>query len=248
MKKSSFFIILLLTFYTNYGQQQLNDYKYIIVPQQFEFQKAENQYQLNALTKFLLEKEHFNVIYQNSEYPLDYTSNRCLGLFFNLHKNNTLFKITLDFDLVDCNKNTVFSSKQGVSRDKDYKKAYHEALRMAFRSLKGKNYVYSNKPQKIIVSKAVRKLPTTKAKAMISTQSPLKILNAKPIAEGFVLLDKAEALHYTILNTHLKDVFFIKNTEKLFNKNAILYKQGDFWVIEYYDGKILRNKKLKILF
>ena len=41
------------------GQRSLNEYKYVTVPNKFDFLKSDDQYQLNSLTKFLLEKKVF---------------------------------------------------------------------------------------------------------------------------------------------------------------------------------------------
>ena len=42
----------------------------VIVPNRYTFQKEDNQYQLNALTKFLLEKQGFKA-YMESEVPAE---------------------------------------------------------------------------------------------------------------------------------------------------------------------------------
>jgi hypothetical protein len=39
-----------------FSQRNVNDYKYVIVPEKFDFQKEPNQFKLNQLTKFLLKK------------------------------------------------------------------------------------------------------------------------------------------------------------------------------------------------
>jgi len=44
--------------------------------------------------------------------------------------------------LTDCYNQVVFSTKDGKSKEKDYKTAYHEALRMAFSDIENLNYAY----------------------------------------------------------------------------------------------------------
>jgi hypothetical protein len=46
-----------------------------------------------------------------------------------------LFQTQLQFDLFDCHRKRVFESSIGVSREKQYRKAYQESLRKAFESL-----------------------------------------------------------------------------------------------------------------
>ena len=51
----------------------------VIVPNRFSFQKTDNEYQLNVLTKFLLEKQGFKV-YVESEVPAELIQQPCNAL------------------------------------------------------------------------------------------------------------------------------------------------------------------------
>ena len=53
--KKALLLILFICFANTYAQNSLNDYKYVIVEKQFHFQTEPNQYNLNELTRFLLE-------------------------------------------------------------------------------------------------------------------------------------------------------------------------------------------------
>ncbi|MDX1762446.1 MAG: hypothetical protein R3218_09855, partial [Christiangramia sp.] len=44
--------------------QDLEKFQYVRVPEKFEFLKHENQFEVNALAAFLLEKYGFEVIYK----------------------------------------------------------------------------------------------------------------------------------------------------------------------------------------
>jgi len=56
--KSLLVTLVLSVFVLNvYAQNELNPYKYIIVPKKFDFLKKENQYRVNSYTKFLFDKE-----------------------------------------------------------------------------------------------------------------------------------------------------------------------------------------------
>lgn len=141
-------LVLFAIFFTviTYGQKSVNDYKYVIVPEKFEFAKEKNQYQLNALTKFLLEKYGFSTVMKSAEKPAELQSNNCLALEADVQNNSGLFVTKMVFQLKDCYGNVVYASEEGRSREKDYKKAYHEALRDAFTSLEDLNYTYSEDP------------------------------------------------------------------------------------------------------
>ena len=52
-------LILLFSLVTSLqAQDKLNNYKYVVVANQFDFQSEPDQYRLNGLTKFLLEKQN----------------------------------------------------------------------------------------------------------------------------------------------------------------------------------------------
>ena len=58
----------------------------------------------------------------------------------------------LKIQLKNCDGEVVYTSEEGLSREKNYKKAYHEALRMAFKFLEAKNYRYEPN-EKILVKR-----------------------------------------------------------------------------------------------
>ncbi|MGC1471658.1 MAG: hypothetical protein WA775_03610 [Psychroserpens sp.] len=134
---------LLLSQFSAFAQSSVNDYKYIIVPKQFDFQKSENQYQLNELTKFLFNKYGYEAYIEGETLPSDLTMNGCLGLRSIVNKlGGSLFVTKIQIDLLDCNGNVVESSQVGDSREKEYKKVYNLALREAFETFQYLNYKY----------------------------------------------------------------------------------------------------------
>jgi len=58
MKASALFIFVLFTV-AGYSQNTINSYKYVLVPDRFDFSKENNQYGLNTTTKLLLEQKGF---------------------------------------------------------------------------------------------------------------------------------------------------------------------------------------------
>lgn len=127
---------------SGFSQTNLNNFKYVIVPKKFEFLKEPNQYRLNELTEFLFNKYGFKALMEGSSYPDDLLKNRCLGLESDVKEDSGLFKTKLTVELKDCNDQTVFTSQVGESREKEYAKAYNEALREAFKTLEQENYHY----------------------------------------------------------------------------------------------------------
>jgi len=123
-----FFFIGLIT--NGYSQNSLADYKYVAVPDQYEFVKGKDKYQLNSLTKFLFNKYGFKA-YFDYELP---DVKRCEVLWADVEGNTGIVYSRTEVVLRDCNGFELYRSQQGKSKDKDYKKAYHAALRQAFES------------------------------------------------------------------------------------------------------------------
>ena len=79
---------------------------------------------------------------ENEELPMELSQNRCKALIANMQNNSGLFSTKLVVVLKDCKNNQLFISKEGRSREKEYKIAYQEALRDAFESISALNYKY----------------------------------------------------------------------------------------------------------
>jgi hypothetical protein len=63
-------------------------------------------------------------------------------MYVDLIDNSGLFKTSLQISLKDCKNKQIFLSEEGSSREKEYKKAYQEALRDAFSSFETVSYSY----------------------------------------------------------------------------------------------------------
>jgi len=120
--------------------QEINNYKYIIIPESFNFSEEVDKYRLNSMTKFLFEKNGFNTLMNTQAKPEDFNRNRCLGLQARLHDNSGLFVTKVTLKLLDCNDQVIFETKEGRSREKDFQESYQEALRDAFSSIEKVDY------------------------------------------------------------------------------------------------------------
>jgi|SRR5690606_24825329 len=109
----------------------LNDYSYVVVPEQFDFLKEDDKYQMNSMAKFYFEKNGFNAFMANAAPNTD----RCDGLYANVEKLRTLLGTKLQIVLTDCNNNEIYRSGVGKSKYKEYDKTYQDALRNAFESI-----------------------------------------------------------------------------------------------------------------
>jgi hypothetical protein len=214
--------------------QNINDYKYIIVPKKFNFLKQANQYQLNTLTKFLFEEAHFLAVYDDEQHPEDLQNVPCLGLKADVLNNSGVLATKVRLTLADCKNKIVFTSVEGKSREKDYKKGYHEALKSAFASIKTLNYRYQ--PQKPKEENKAEVVENTKG------ITPAMTLYAQPIANGFQLIDNTPKVMYIIQKTTVNDMYIIKD------KNGILYQKDGHWIAEYYVNETFVTETIAIKF
>lgn len=138
-------ICLLVFFISSYAiaQGNLNAYKYVTVPKKFDFQKSEDQYQISSLTKFLFNKEGFKSLFDIETKPQELINNACLNLMVKISDNSNILSTKLNVELINCNNEVVYSG-DGRSKFKEYKKAYHEAIRKALEPLKSLNYEFNS--------------------------------------------------------------------------------------------------------
>ena len=141
MKSKVLYILLFAIVIGNAANAQLNSYKYIIVPKKFEAFKSVNEYQTSTLVKYFFEENGFNALYDD-ELPMELADNRCLGLMANLEDGSNMFTTKVTIVLKDCNNVEVFRSVEGVSKIKEYNKAYRDAIQKAFVSFAGMDYSY----------------------------------------------------------------------------------------------------------
>ena len=264
--KANYIAILLMLFTTSslFSQSKLNNYKYVIVPNKYDFLKENDQYQLHSLTEFLFNKYGFKALMEGSKYPDDLLKNRCLALKSNLIKDSGMFKTKLAIELKNCDDQVVFTSNMGESREKEYNRAYTEALRAAFESVAALNYKYEPSTlvatttiveDKVIaneVSKEIQQLKEEiqnlkKEKETVIVNIPVKevpagVLYAQAVENGFQLVDSAPKIVCKIKKTGIADVFLVEN------KNATLYKKDNKWILEYYENNVLKQEVLNIKF
>ena len=258
----------------------------MIVPKKFDFLKEENQYRLNMLTKFLFEKYGFESVMEGEGYPDDMVANRCLALKSDVTKDSGLFKTKLTVELKDCNDRVVFTSEVGESREKEYTKAYNEALRNAFESFETVNYSYSPDASVVASSTTVQPKAETKAvtqeiealkaeiqslkeekqaktteikqdmpkvvvaikpadvekKAVEVQEAPKNMLYAQAIENGFQLVDSSPKVIYRIIETGVNNVYLVEGI------SAIVYKEGNSWIIEQLAGNNPIKETLNIKF
>ncbi|WP_314299408.1 hypothetical protein [Capnocytophaga sputigena] len=206
----------------------------VIVPNRYAFQKEDNQYQLNMLTKFLLEKQGFKA-YMESEAPADLLQNPCDALKADVKNESNMMTSKVQFLLTDCTNKAVFTSQIGKSREKEFKKSYQEALRNALSGAELATF----KAAYQVPSVASKPSATTAVPELTSTAAPISeplilFLYAKPTNTGYELFDKkTNQLEFKLRKLNTPDVFLAFDVEE--QKYGVLEKDGStFYKFTFY--------------
>lgn len=258
IKKIVFSLLLVLAMSAYSQNTEFDNYKYIIVQDRFDFLKEQDQYQTSSLTKFLLQKKGFTVFLSNETLPKDVSENRCLALMATVKSTSSLFVVKNKIELEDCYGKLIYSSEEGKSKEKDYKKGYHEAIRNAYSTMSDIEYTYNPEAKDVLVnenSESAVELPTKKniqTKVIPEIKEPVAVkklvpnsietLYAQVKPNGFQLVNTEPVIVFQVLKTNLIDVFILKG------KNGIIYKNKNTWIAEYYENDQLVIKQFDIKF
>lgn len=259
MIKKTILLLIFLVSNTLLSQQtNLDAYKYIIVADKFDFLKKPDQYQTSSLTKFLLEQKGFEVFLSNENLPEKFSKNRCLALYASVKDESGFLTIKNYIEIKDCDNKIIYTSRVGKSKIKNYKRAYHEAIRSAYETMK--DFEFSFNPSSILEKKPVHKeeiiakniqdevvtntdtVPKVILNSEIkNTQSTnnksLQTLYAQTIENGFQLVNTKPEVIFILLKTNIKDTYLIKD------KNGSFYKKDTIWIAEYYlDNKLVKEE------
>lgn len=250
MKKYLFLLVLALPF-SGFAQHTINNYKYVLVPEKFSFLKQNDQYTLNTLTKLLLEEKGFTVYFDNTELPAEVANNRCTALNADVLEKNGMFTTNLTITLKDCQGNVVFKSKEGKSREKEYKTSYNLALRDAFTSLKETPYTYTGMAQAPAQQAVPPVAPVATPPVKKAVETPVAATNqaagtlyAQPTVTGYQLIDTTPKIVLTLYLSSVNDYFIAENG----TSNGIVLKKNGDWFFEYYKNGNLVSEKLLIKF
>jgi hypothetical protein len=255
--KKIFFLGLFITSFSFFGQQKLNNYKYVVVANKFDFLKKADEYQTSSLTKFLFTKYGYTAFLSTEEFPEDLRANKCSSLFASINDASGVFTIKVNLTLKDCRGKVIYTSSLGRTKEKNFKKGFHEAIRNAFKDPVIKNYSY--KPQAVIPNNVVKVTASPKVKeaAVINTANAniiigAKVQKAKNIVvgvlyaqvtnNGFQLVDTVPKVIFKILKTQQENIFIIED------KNGVLYKKNAIWIAEFYENGKRIQKEYQIRF
>jgi hypothetical protein len=253
MKACGVFIFVLFTI-AAYSQNTINNYKYVLVPERFDFARENNQYGLNSTTKWLLEQKGFVAIMGNGELPPAVAANKCNALKVEVTERKALFTTNLTLVLKDCQGNIIFKGKEGRSREKEFPVAYDGALKDAFVSLNSVPYKYDSTiltpTQQVAAAPAVASPASTPASTPVSAPASSSVaditgtLYAQVIPNGYQLIDTTPKKVVTLLKTSTEDYYIAEAGAS----NGVVFKKNGEWVFEYYKDNKLVSQKLAIKF
>jgi len=246
------------------AQSNLNAYKYFSVADRFEFLKYSDQYQVNSLTKFLLKKNEFIVLEPSEDYPQDLSSNRCLLANVDVIKVKGFLKTKLEVHFKNCKNEIIYTSDVGVSREKDFRKAYHEALRAAFKSIADLDYSYNTPPASQVISEDVpdqtpqKNLPPApevveipKSPALVSTDAvrpppppPTQATQIKSVSDKIRAFQlKSTSYGFDVIENSTERIIhslhetMYQGLYIINNLPGMAYKRGNKWVREYISNQ-----------
>lgn len=254
-------ILFLMLFIASYGfSQTVNDYKAVIIPMKYEFQKSDNQYRMQTMTKANLIKAGFQAFYANESIP-DEFNNRCSVLYVDVKQDNGLLVTKLFIMFKDCNNAIVFQSEIGKSREKEFQLAYADALNKAFQSVIDLGYAYNgglntatkstliSQPVPVVATVPAVAVPVIAAKnevslPTISENKNAGLLYAQPTSYGYQLIDSEPKVVMKVYKTSNPASFMAKKGDV---QGALVSKENQ-WFFEYYQNDKLVSEKIDVKF
>lgn len=237
---SSIFLIAL----SSLQAQNVTDYKYVIVPQLFK-DFAKDDFQLNTGLKTALRKKDYEVVNENS-IPLDVQINPCLATKANIENNSSSFKNKLIVTFTDCN-NTIVSSYEGSSKEKDFAKGYQESLTIAMNQVGKQNAIdlpitKTENTTIPTIKETTNKVVTQESNKTVENKNVYKsngknYTTASTNNNEFVLIDQENSkVIAQFYPSAQQNVFHVTVISQNGNYQTIGYLNGNNIIIEYKTG------------
>lgn len=248
MKKIVLLVALLFTGMCFAQVEVINKYKYLILPEKFDFLNEANKYNLNSLAKGVFVKQGFTVFMSNEKLPDEVALDKCKALYGNVESNSGMLATGLTFVIKDCAGSVLYTSEKGKSKIKEFQKAYYEAMREAAASVAMLNYKYDE--SKSVTKQAVKQEPQTQPVHVASSGTTAIPINnqvslfAQPIANGYQLVDTTPKVVVKMYKTSQADYYTAQGE----GKSGVIFKKGNDWFFEYYLNDKLVSEKLVIKF
>lgn len=228
------FIGILFTICSLTAQADLNAYKYVNVSKRYDFQKSEDQYQINSLTKFLFEKKGFHTFFNDEKFPEELKINPCLALRATIIDESNLFRTKVHIALYNCKNELVLKTELGESKEKDYKKGFQEAIRTAFTTIENMPYHFSDDERLVDIIVLPEKKEVTEVSAQAKKEKVPEELMIPEKMENQVSTDPKYQNKVAVIAENQLTKFSGNTIEGTFaaaNKLIVIQQQGNQYII-----------------
>lgn len=229
MYKILFFVIVIFFGVQNHAQT-------IVIPQKLQSERGNEDFQLKAFLKFSLEKRGFDVL-NADDLDAEKRNKPCDYYYTDVLEDNKFMLTRLRIVIYDCQRHEIVTSTFGVSKEKEYKKAYQLAFREAEKTLVINENVLSkntNSAETITVEKQI----SANAEVLNTNTQNSEWLYAQPIVKGYQVVNSKPEVVFKIFNTSKINHFIVSKN----NLNGIGYLEEDKLIIEYYiDNQLIKE-------
>ncbi|MEO8236118.1 MAG: hypothetical protein ABI549_11935 [Flavobacterium sp.] len=255
MKNKLFLIAIALFSSLIYSQSSLNDYEMAIIPAKFEFQKEDNQYRINSTIKAFLKQKGFEAYVSTDVLPEGFLDYNCNKVFVNVVEENTMFSTRIKIEFKDCRQVVLFTTDLGESREKEFAKAYNQALLLTLKSFdkakykfSGKTY-YDDEAQEKLKSRDVESVSKEVTKVIksengVTYEKVIKTDNSTA-TDTFVKVTNQTNQQELVLYKTSRNAIYLCNQN---GKNGVVFAKNEVWFFEYLDNGKLVSEKLDIKF
>lgn len=227
--------------------QSIKDYKAVLIPLKYDFQKEQNQFRLQTLIKYNLEKAGFQAFYSNESIPSE-LNDRCKLLTLDLIKESTFLVTKLVVVFKDCYGLEILKSGIGKSREKQFEEAYKEALDNAFKTIDtidNSNSVVSSNSETtpLEVSFQIPIKGSDESKKVLE-RIENNLLYAQATSYGYQLIDSEPKVILKVYKTSNPTCFIAtKGTVQ-----GVLVARENQWFFEYYQNDKLISEQITVRF
>lgn len=233
MKKIVLLLLMMLSL--NAFSQTLNDYKMVLIPSKFSFQKEDNQYRINTTIKAYLKQKGFDAYLSTERLPEGFIEYNCNKLYVNAVTEGNMFITKIKFEFKDCKDNILFVTDFGESREKEYATAYNFATIQSIKTFDKANYKHNGRDfdEEVI-------------------QAKLKEMNKEVITETKVVTEKTE-LFYKVTDklTGENLVLYKSSNPSVFltsfkNRIGMVIRKENSWFFEFLEGEKVISEKIDV--
>lgn len=241
MKQYLLLLVLALSSITLSAQYNLNDYKYVIIEKQFHFQSEPDQYNLNNLVAFEFRKLGFKVLFESEGLPDDLKKDICLALNSEVIAKGAL-RTKAYLKLINCSGETVYTSEEGITKEKDFARAYQISIQRAFDTMEDIQHNYNETTtEQLVENKMEEKVEALEAEVarLKAEKEVAKETVKEEVNEEMKVMD--DSTTETKIQEMKKDAWF-EGLSSYNSENGVLYlKQNE-------QGVVLLNEAQQVVY